>query len=565
MTRRIFTLLLLFTCILTACAPAALQPTLTPTVPVETATAKPSATASATSVPTPVPTPTPIGLKDLSLWQAPYLPAGLRASMALPADLKRASSTDGASLKLDLLGNGQTSDFEAQWVYALVAPFPTLADGVSLDELQKFWKSGQATGAFKQQPLLMDDNTRQAFEQAWGKAADGVLKTVGAQDLLDTAWGSQPAWAIVPFEALEPRWKVLRIDSISPLDKDFNRPKYPLTLHFGISGAAQYLEAFKNEAGQAVLPVSNRNAEHLTSVILTGTTALVRYMAQRMEEKGVLYPAEKIGPILSAADILHISNEVPFYDKCPPANPVRREARFCSDPKYLELLKAIGTKVVELTGNHELDWWYDPMLSTIDLYNQNGMKYYGGGTNSADARKPLLMEDHGNKIGFIGCSPAGPKIVWATDKTPGSAKCDWPYIQGQIKKMLADGYLPIFTFQHIEVDQFTPQSSQRIDFQAVSDMGAVIVSGSQSHFAQAMTFKDGKFIHYGLGNTFFDQMEDYHRPAFLDRQVIYEGRHISTELITTMLEDYAQPRLMTADERQKFLKTVFDASVWENK
>jgi poly-gamma-glutamate synthesis protein (capsule biosynthesis protein) len=108
------------------------------------------------------------------------------------------------------------------------------------------------------------------------------------------------------------------------------------------------------------------------------------------------------------------------------------------------------------------------------------------------------LEDHGNKIGFIGCSPAGPKIVWATSKTPGSAKCDWPYIQGQIESMLADGYLPIFTFQHIEVDQFTPQSAQRIDFQKVADMGAVIVSGSQSHFPQAMTFKNGKFIHYGF-------------------------------------------------------------------
>jgi poly-gamma-glutamate synthesis protein (capsule biosynthesis protein) len=60
-------------------------------------------------------------------------------------------------------------------------------------------------------------------------------------------------------------------------------------------------------------------------------------------------------------------------------------------------------------------------------------------------------------------------------------------------------------------------------------------------------------------------MEDFHRPAFLDRQIIYEGKHISTELITTILEDYAQPRLMTTDERQKFLKVVFDASVWDNK
>ena len=493
------------------------------------------------------------------------MPESLMKSLAMPAAIKTNTTPDAATFQLDVLGKDQKAGFTSQWVYALVAPFPTIVDGVTSDELQTFWKSGKLQ-LFNDHPLLMTDATRAVFEKAWGKAAEGAIRVTGGGDLMQSAWASQPSWAIVPFESLEPRWKVLQVDGISPIGKHFDLKNYPLTIRIGISGSEDDLAALKlAAAGQPVLQPSNRNPDHLTVVLMTGTTAMVRYMAQRMEVKGVLYPAEKIGSIMSDADITHISNEVPFYEKCPPANPVRREMRFCSAPKYMDLLKAVGTDVVELTGNHELDWWYDPMLYTIGLYNQYGMKYYGGGVNSNDARKPLLLEDHGNKIGFIGCSPAGPKIVWATPTTPGSAKCDWPFIQDQLKQMLSDGYLPIFTFQHIEVDQFTPQSAQRIDFQSAADMGAVIVSGSQSHFAQAMTFKDGKFIHYGLGNTFFDQMEDYHRPAFLDRQVIYEGRHISTELITTMLEDYAQPRLMTADERQKFLKTVFDASVWENK
>jgi len=542
-----------------SCAPVVIAQPSTPTPTGTSATHTPTLTS--TPAPSPSPSATEITLKGLSLWQAPYLPAKLRQSLALPGDLKKASSADSAALQLDVLPGEQKVEFETQWIYALVAPFPTLTDGVSAAELQTFWKSGQAT-SFGQQPLLMSTDTRTVLEKAWGKAADGVVRTSPAEKLLDTAWKTQPSWAVVPFEALEPRWKVMRIGDVSPVDKTFESSHYPLTIRFGISGRAENLAALKIGSTRALLPVSNRNADHLTVVMLTGTTALVRYTAQRMEEKGVLYPAEKIGPILASADITHISNEVPFYEKCPPANPVRREARFCSDPKYLDLLKTVGIDVVELTGNHELDWWYDPMLYTINLYNQAGIKYYGGGVNNDDARKPLLLEDHGNKIGFIGCSPAGPKIVWATALTPGSAKCDWPYIQGQITKMLADGYLPIFTFQHIEVDQFTPQSSQRVDFQAVSDMGAVIVSGSQSHFPQAMTFKNGKFIHYGLGNTFFDQMEDFHRPGFMDRQIIYEGKHISTELITIKLEDYAQPRLMTPDERLKFLTTVFNASVW---
>ena len=72
-------------------------------------------------------------------------------------------------------------------------------------------------------------------------------------------------------------------------------------------------------------------------------------------------------------------------------------------------------------------------------------------------------------------------------------------------------------------------------------------------------------IHYGLGNLFFDQM-DYPvvgtRREFLDRHVFYKGKHISTELMTAMLENYARPRPMTIDERQTFLQDIFTASGW---
>jgi len=50
--------------------------------------------------------------------------------------------------------------------------------------------------------------------------------------------------------------------------------------------------------------------------------------------------------------------------------------------------------------------------------------------------------------------------------------------------------------------------------------------------------------------------------GFLDRSVFYEGRLISTEVFTIRLEDYAQPRLMTPEERATLLETVFTESGW---
>jgi poly-gamma-glutamate synthesis protein (capsule biosynthesis protein) len=78
-----------------------------------------------------------------------------------------------------------------------------------------------------------------------------------------------------------------------------------------------------------------------------------------------------------------------------------------------------------------------------------------------------------------------------------------------------------------------------------------------------MEFYQGRFIHYGLGNLFFDQMQALElRQEMIDRHVFYAGRHVSTELLTALLEDFAQPRPMTSDEREAFLRKIFTASGW---
>ena len=73
----------------------------------------------------------------------------------------------------------------------------------------------------------------------------------------------------------------------------------------------------------------------------------------------------------------------------------------------------------------------------------------------------------------------------------------------------------------------------------MAEAGAVIVTGSQAHQPHAFEFERGSFLHYGLGNLFFDQTNQGEPPrtAFIDRHVFYDGRHISTELLTIYFVD----------------------------
>jgi poly-gamma-glutamate synthesis protein (capsule biosynthesis protein) len=521
-----------------------------------TSTPEPTLTPAPSATPTPAPT---------TVWIDPAVPLEVRQAIMLPAGTVAAGEGAAADLRIHL-GEGEPL---AQWVYALAARFPTVIDGLTFDELRAAWR-GQPPQAMGGQPLLLDQATLEAVRAVWEAPAAGATLVLPSQELLDYAWAHPGSLAVIPFEALEPRWKVLTVDGHSPLWKAFHPAAYALTLPVAIEGDSGRARALA-EAMRGSLPSTNRDAGKLTTVVMTGVTALVRATAWTMEQKGLTYPARDIGAWLAEGDITHISNEIAFSPDCPPPDPSQEAIRFCSDPRYIELLDSVGTDVVELTGNHMQDWGSAAMLFTLDLYRQKGWQVFGGGASLSEARQPALFEHNGNKLAFIGCNPAGPESDYATDTRPGSLPCNYGWMHAEAARLRADGYLPIATFQYFEYYTMPPRPWQERDFKGMIEAGAVIVSGSQAHHPQALAFERGALIHYGLGNLFFDQMM-YINPfdqvvpgtrwETIDRHVFYNGRHIGTELLTAMLEDYARPRPMTAEERTAFLTQLFAESGW---
>lgn len=510
------------------------------------------------------------------VWISPALPRLFQSQLHLPSGWQAATNREAANLWIEIpplarsggssSKAGATLGASTRWVYALAAPFPTVTDEVSIQEIQSAWK-GKLAKAQNGRPLLVTAETRDVLKAYWGPASTAGIRVVDPAGLLDAAW-NETAWAIIPFEEIKPRWKILRVDRQSPLDKEFDPQKYPLAIPILAHAPGN---ASLNLPGS--LP-SNRDPEKLTVLVMTGVTALSRHIGERMESKGLTYPARDIRDWLASADLTHISNEVSFYTMCPKPGPERADMRFCSSPKYIALLEDVGTDIVELTGNHNLDWGLQPFLDSLVMYRQRGWGTYGGGTNLAEAQQPLRLEDHGNKIAFLGCSPAGPQNVWATADKPGSTPCNFDRLEQEIRDLRSAGYLPVVTLQAVETDTYLPPPAQGApDFRRLARVGAVIVSGSQSHVPQTMTFVDldasgqgeitSSFVHYGLGNLFFDQMKPIEtRQEFIDRHVFYNGKYLGVELLTALLEDYARPRPMNPAERQSFLQKIFALSSW---
>jgi poly-gamma-glutamate synthesis protein (capsule biosynthesis protein) len=450
------------------------------------------------------------------------------------------------------------------WVFALVAPFKTVVDSVSSNDLASFWKNG---GEFPANELIMTSESKTALESVLGLAGASV-KIMAREEIANFLNENVDVWAIVPFTEVSSTNKVIAIDGMSPLQKSFDPSSYPLIVPIGLSKidgasiAQADLEEIIREF-QAVLPKSNRDPEKLTTVVLTGVTALARATAKEMELNGVLSPAVSIGELMREADIAHVSNEVPFARDCPPPQWVQeKDLVFCSDVKYIDLMREIGTDVVELTGDHFADWGPEAMYLTLEMYRNEGWDYYGGGWDIDEAREPLKIEHNGNKIAFLGCNAKAPGYATASATVPGALHCDMDDLASRVSELRAEGYMVIVTFQHQEIYRWDPTEQMISDSRRIADAGATIVSGSQAHQPHIYEFYGDTFIHYGLGNLFFDQLGwfDDSNKAFLDRHVFYDGKYLGVELITVQFFNWSTPTLMTPEAREEMLTRLFEYS-----
>ncbi len=452
--------------------------------------------------------------------------------------------------------NGEVGeDNFIKWVYMLVAPYSEVKDGITLGELKSFWKYGVSV-SFNQ--LAVTAQTRQILIRIFGAVSPNAeIKELESDQILKFSWENKGTWAIIPFEDADPRWKVIEIDGMSPFTYGFVPDSYILTTSWKMTSVDN-----KYNCGKGISE-GNFDPEKLTTLTLTGTTAITRQLAYHIETDGIDYPIVNIKNTIARSDITHISNEVSFTPDCPPAVPLRRDGRFCSAPSYFSILQALGTDIVELTGNHNLDWGTDPYLYSLNLYDKAEIQYYGGGLTEDAAQKPVFIENHGNKIAFLGCNSMGPDTAWAGNDKPGAAKCDLEKMKKQVTELKAEGWLPVVTFQNFEYSYYDVPPVESHDFYAVAEAGPVIISGSQAHIPQGMTFVNQTFIHFGLGNLLFDQMSDVEKNSFFDRHYFYENRYIGNILETIQLENYSQTRFLTGSERSDFLNLIFSTNSWD--
>lgn len=520
-----------------------------------------SPTPTATPVPSPAALPVTVGL-DVDL------PSQLLEEIAQVASsaqnlFTQASVLLTSTVRLDWNAVDGTP-FYTQ-TFAATTRFDLIDPTLDWHDLQSMWQGEPLTYT----AIAVLSDTLPALMQVLGPPGALITAQETITDLLSVVWHSHSTLAIVPFDQLVPRLAVFAIDGQNPVENavHFDPRNYPLT-------ATVYLHENNNATSEAELrqarlllaqlPQSNRQPEHLTVIAMTGVTAMARMMGGQMDELGSDWPAEVVGPELASADLTVFSNEVAFSPDCETtASP--EILLFCSKPEYWTTLEKSGVDLISLTGNHVNDWGRQSLSWTLDFYQKKQVTVYGGGSNAEEAVQPRIVVNHGNRIAFLGSNSVGPYNAWASESLPGAARFDFGQAAQMIQQARQDEQADVifYDLQYLESYNPWPLLDQRNTFNMLLRDGADVVTGVQSHVPQAFEFTDGRLILFGLGNLYFDQMwGEATRQSLIVKHTIYEGRHISSQILVTILYDYGQPRWASTEERAQILQRLFAASYW---
>lgn len=180
---------------------------------------------------------------------------------------------------------------------------------------------------------------------------------------------------------------------------------------------------------------------------------------------------------------------------------VPTEPRVFTSDKQLHSLAESGIRCVSLANNHGFDAGDEGFASLTARLDDLGISWFGAGGNLADARRPLLLEIRGIRLGLLGAVDASTGMrQFAGDGSSGVPRLEPERLRREIEQLRKEVDHVILS-PHWGEERFRFPSPQQVE-QARSfiDAGASMVMGHHPHVIQGMETYRGRPIQYSLGN-----------------------------------------------------------------
>ena len=337
------------------------------------------------------------------------------------------SATEGAKG-----GSPNAAGSETPAALVPIAHLSSTVDNVSLQDLSG--ARGLAVG-------------REYRGEAAGLVGDSSFEDFASGDaVIDHVSRTPDALGLVPWDEVGPEVKALSVDGTSLFDSE-GSGDYPLRpdgatvpdpekLRSVVVGGdivldrGQYYTVIQQGRGidfpldGGYAAVTSRAPEP-SAYSETGT--IHQFTAQRTGRAGAMRE------YLSGADLTLANFE----------NPVIKDAvyhpdstTFTGDLRLMPVLDQAGMDGVTLGNNHILDAGTTGIGETIRHLDEAGIAHAGAGKDLAEARKPMIFDLGGTKIGVLSyMGVPSYDWAWATESAPGTAPLLENIMKGDVKRL----------------------------------------------------------------------------------------------------------------------------------
>lgn len=266
-----------------------------------------------------------------------------------------------------------------------------------------------------------------------------------------------------------------------------------------------------------------------------------------LDETPGLYIKQGKDPFNSFASILDSADITIGNLECAVGTSGKKEDKpftFMANPRVIPVLKKHFSGV-SLANNHSFDYGTKPFDQMLDLFDNSGLRYFGGGRNINAAHQPAMFEVNGKRVAVLGYNEFFPRSFEALDDRPGIAWSEDDYVVYDIKqakeKHQAD-YVIVFPHWGIEHEKIA--SSRQVALaHLMIDNGADAVIGGHPHVTQNTETYKGKPIFYSLGNFVFNGFDDDDsNTGWVVRLTLENNQPIKSETFVAKLDKNGIPR-----------------------
>ena len=141
----------------------------------------------------------------------------------------------------------------------------------------------------------------------------------------------------------------------------------------------------------------------------------------RAEAKGAF---GKLIPLFQEADVSFANLELPLSHG---GKPAPEKILLRGAPDMAHALTEAGFDVMAFANNHVLDYGEEAFAETMSLMDSLGVSLVGGGMNLTQARRPVLIDRGGLKIGFLAFCSIIPRGFEASATEPGREPYSRPH------------------------------------------------------------------------------------------------------------------------------------------